>query len=257
MKSSTILIAFAISLPLAGFADIISHYAFNGSTYADSAGFAGVAAGDLVRGAGTTSDSNFSTFSTPVDGGSHSFFIRGSGLNVADNATAAATVTATSQGNYVEFTLNSSGLMNLTSLTLDAAKNAGNNHSMRLLVTSDITGHLFDNRLDIISPAAADTSLANVIQSNLADNLSDSPNGIGIDWGVADNTTINLSVPAFQNISDATFRIYAFTIANGSPSNANVMRLDNIIVNGTVVPEPASLSLLLIGALIGRTLRRR
>lgn len=234
-------------------ADLLALYNFNNATYADSAGYADVTASDLSKGAAQAVDSNFSTTSTPVDGGARSYFIRGAGLNIADNSTAVAATTAETQGQYFEITLNSIKPMFLTSLGFDTSKNAGNPHDFRVFVTSDITGLSYANRLTITAPIEAGASLPDVIQSNIAGNMSDASAGLGTDWGFGDNSLIDLSVPAFQGITSVTFRVYGFAINAPSFSNSDVLRFDNVLVHGTtVVPEPGAFSLALLGsALLG------
>lgn len=239
-------------------ADVIVHYAFNGGTFADSAGDATVTASDLAPSTAANVDDGFSTFSSPIDGGSHSYFLRGASLNVSNPSTPAAFPIADSQGNYIEFTLTSTQPLNLTSLNFDVAKNSGNPHSFRILATSNIEGHAYDNRLTITSPSGATNSLPNIIQSNIADNMSDVIQGTGTDWGIGDNTTIDLSGANYQGITSANFRIYGFTINNPTPAISNILRFDNIIVNGSVaIPEPGSLSLLLLGTATCLLIRRK
>ncbi|MEM1057642.1 MAG: PEP-CTERM sorting domain-containing protein [Verrucomicrobiota bacterium] len=66
--------------------------------------------------------------------------------------------------------------------------------------------------------------------------------------------TVNLTDPIFDSVTTAvTFEIYYFT--SGS-SNSQLIRTDNVILNGVVVPEPSTAMLgLLAGA--GFLLRRR
>lgn len=160
-------------------------------------------------------------------------------------------------GNYFEFSLSAPSLMNLTSLGFDTAKNEFNLHSFRILVTSDITGHSLLTRLDFTSPATVDTSLPDVIESQVTGDISNAPAGLGSNWGNGDNALIDLNVPAFQGVSAVTFRVYAFTLGQvgGTASTTNVARFDNIIVNGATVPEPASAALILLA--LPMLLRRR
>lgn len=239
-------------------ADLIAHYAFDGATLSPSATHPDVTAGDITPGAAFGGGAGLSTVSTPADGGSHSYFGRGTSVHTATADSSSGFTAATTQGNYFEFTLGSAGAMNLTSLGFDVAKNAGNPHSFRILVTSDITGHVLANRLNLTAPATVDNSLVDVIESHVAGDLSDAPEAIGSNWGNGDNALVDLNIPAFQGISSATFRVYAFTLGQvgGSASTANVIRFDNVLVNGSAVPEPASAALILL-ALPVLLLRRR
>ncbi len=229
-------------------ADLIVHYTFDGATFSPSASHPGVTPGSITPGTAFAVDDGMSTVSTPVDGGSHSYFGRGASVHTATADSSAGFTTATAQGNFFEFTLSSAGGMNLTSLGFDVSKNAGNTHSFRILVTSDITGHVLANRLNLTAPATVDNSLVDVIESHIAGDLSDAPAGIGSNWGNGDNALVDLNIPAFQGISSATFRVYAFTLGQvgGSASTTNVIRFDNVLINGTVVPEPASVGLILL-----------
>jgi hypothetical protein len=227
--------------------DLVAHYAFDGATYADSAGYAGVVPSLLTRGVAAATDSNFSNVTSPFDGGTHSFFLRGSALNTPNGGTEAAFGSALTQGNYISFTVTSLTPMYLTSLMFDTAKSPGTIHNLRALATSDVTGHVYTNRLDIVSPTEADSSLPDVLQSLGAVSLSDSPAGLGVDWGLADNTVIDLSVPAFQGVTSVNFRVYGFTMSNPTFNVANILRFDNVMLNGSFIPEPGSLPLCLIG----------
>ncbi len=239
-------------------ADLIAHYAFDGATLDPSATHPSVAAGTLTPGAAFNTDDGLSAVSTPADGGSHSYFGRGTSVHTATADSSSGFTAANSQGNYFEFTLSTGSAMDLTSLGFDTSKNAFNLHSIRILVTSDITGHAYLNRLNMTAPATVDSSLADVIESQVAGDISDAPAGLGSNWGNGDNALVNLNVPAFQGVSAVTFRVYAFTLGQvgGTANVANVVRFDNVVVNGTVaVPEPASAGLILLA--LPLLLRRR
>ena len=237
--------------------DLIAQYAFDGATLADSAGFIDVTASDIAIGVAADADNGFSTGSTSVGGGTHSLFLRGDSLDLIPNSTSAATADAIAQGNYISFTLSSTTPMFLTSLTFDAAKNAGNMHQLRMLATSSVAGHAYTDRLNIISPIEADGSLADVLQSNVAPSISDAPNGQNMDWGLAAGTTIDLSDASFQGLTSIDFQLYAFAINTASSSISDVLRFDNIRVNGSTIPEPSSAGLLMIGLAAITALRRR
>lgn len=204
-----------------------------GDPFADTAGAVGVSVTDLNAGAKLDIDDGRSTFTTPVDGGGGSYFARGASLNQPDSSTSDAFVDAQSEGGYLEFTITADPgqALNLTALNFDAARNSGNTSDMRILVTADVTGDTFDDRLDITETTTGTNSLVDVLQSNLGE-IGVSPAGLGSAWGNADNTVTTLG-SAFTAVDSVTFRIYAFTRLDASPDNANVMRFDNISVEGT------------------------
>jgi hypothetical protein len=71
------------------------------------------------------------------------------------------------------------------------------------------------------------------------------------------SATFDLTGALFQNLTAATtFRIYIF---DNSSATANISRLDNIQVDGSIalIPEPSSIALLLAGGIIVVALRRR
>ena len=257
IRPVSILSALLLSTAATVHADLIVQYAFDGASLAPSATLPGVTAGNITPGTAFNTDDGLSAVSTPVDGGSHSYFGRGTSVHTSTADSSTGFTAATAQGNYFEFTLSAAGSMNLTSLGFDTAKNTGNVHSLRILVTSDITGHSLLTRLNLTAPATVDTSLPDVIESQVVGDISDAPAGLGSNWGNGDNALIDLNVPAFQGVSAVTFRVYAFTLGQvgGTASVANVARFDNIIVNGTAVPEPASAGLILLG--LPFLLRRR
>ncbi|MCI0748068.1 MAG: hypothetical protein L0Y58_21895 [Verrucomicrobia subdivision 3 bacterium] len=107
--------------------------------------------------------------------------------------------TAQDSADYIEFIVTASPMfvLNLTSLTFDTQ---GLNGSWA--VSSSVAGHGSNIATDTIGASFAGDS-------------------------------IDLSGAGFQNLSSITFRLYAW---NGAGDNVDVF-FDNIILNGTVVPE--------------------
>lgn len=57
--------------------------------------------------------------------------------------------------------------------------------------------------------------------------------------------TIDLSAAKFQNLTTATtFRVYVY-----SPASGSTVEFDNVSLNGTIAPEPATLALMGLGGL--------
>ncbi len=71
----------------------------------------------------------------------------------------------------------------------------------------------------------------------------ESPTGTGTNWGVANVTLDGLLSPA----ESVTFRIYLTTSELPAPPDHGVYRVDNISVNGSVIPEPSAYALLAMG----------
>lgn len=71
------------------------------------------------------------------------------------------------------------------------------------------------------------------------------------------NRSIDLSGAAYQDLSTITFRIYHYDDTNSATSTGLVHRLDDVVVNGNAVPEPASFALFGLGGLSMLVRRRR
>ena len=72
--------------------------------------------------------------------------------------------------------------------------------------------------------------------------------------GYFENASVDVSGSDFDNLSSITFQFRFFD--NATDNSNQINRLDDIQLSGTIVPEPASLALLPLGALaLGR--RRR
>lgn len=226
-------------------AEVIARYDFNSSSdpLDDVANASGLTAGNITRGIQIDTDDGRSTSSTSEGAGS--YFGRGSAINAGSTTTSSAFATAADEGIYLEFTLtpDPGQSLNLTDLHLDVGHNSGNSTDFRLAVTSSLTGHGYDDVLTISTENEADAaSIPNILQSNLG-GFSSVSAGLNSNWGTGVGTIVDLSSGTFDNLSDAiTFRIYAFSL--NSNDSSNIIRLDNIFVNGSVIPEPSTYALL-------------
>ncbi len=225
-------------------AAVIAKYDFNSSTnpFADVVNASELSAGEITKGTQIDLDDGRSTSSTAEGVGS--YFARGTSIDGNSNVTSEAFANAQTDGIFLEFTLtpDASKSLNLTDLHLDVGRNSGNTVDMRLAVTSSLTGHNYGDVLTISTEGSTDAaSLPNILESNLG-GISTVSGGTG-SWGAGDNTIVDLSSATFDNISTAiTFRIYAFAL--DSSSTSNILRLDDIYVNGSVIPEPGTYALI-------------
>jgi hypothetical protein len=74
------------------------------------------------------------------------------------------------------------------------------------------------------------------------------PAGGALRW---QDETVNLSAPKYQGLNSITFRIYY----NGDFGPEGLW--DNIVLNGSTVPEPSALSVLALGGMTALARRRR
>ena len=139
---------------------------------------------------------------------------------------------------YLTFTIRAAAgqTLSLTSLTFDHfISNANANFTSNLSVFASLN--------DFATAPTAGSELATSTAST-GDTISGSDPVV-----YNDDFTVSLSDPAFQNLTSATtvtFRIYGF---DNLDISGNINRLDNLVVNGTVIPEPATVLLSAIGAL--------
>lgn len=147
---------------------------------------------------------------------------------VAGVTTPAAAVSA---GTYLSFVVTPVGdgaTINLANLSFDVA--AGSNSLTRgWVVRSSADGF------------AADIA-SGVVNGNVYSEAT----------GAMQHVTIDLSAGQFQGLSGITFEVFSY---NSAGDSTKAVDFDNFTVNGTVVPEPMTLSLLAVGALA--LIRRR
>jgi len=153
---------------------------------------------------------------------------------VRGNRTTATVVGAIANNDYFKFTLtpNATFLANLTDLFFDYSGTG----------TSSI-----ENTSTFFVRSGADDFAADIGTTVLAAQFAGN--------SVFRRQTIDLSGASFQNLTAAIeFRIYVMNSVTAT--NDGVARLDNITLNGTIVPEPSSLAL--VGSLgVLALLRRR
>jgi len=153
---------------------------------------------------------------------------------VRSNRTTATAADAITNNDYFKFTLtpNATFLANLTDLFFDYSGTG----------TSSI-----ENTSTFFVRSGADNFAADIGTTVLAGQFAGN--------SVFRRQTIDLSGASFQNLTAAIeFRIYVMNSVTAT--NDGVARLDNITLNGTIVPEPSSLAL--VGSLgVLALLRRR
>lgn len=221
-------------------AAILLRYDFEtpGSEFNNKTSGTGASGSVLARGAALDTDDGISTTISPTGGGLQSYFARGASLkNAAGTSTANSFPTSQTQGNYLTFTVTADPgkLLNLTSITFDTGKLAGNVKDFRIIVTSTAA----DTYADRLPLSNSSTSLANVLESN-QNEIKEIGTGLDTSWGTNSNVTVSLAAAAFQGVSTATFRIYAFTYDDSAGAASNIIHFDNFILNGTVIPEASS-----------------
>jgi hypothetical protein len=192
---------------------------------------AGMTASDIAEG-----PTAFSTFRYAGNNG-HGQYAHGLGdpcltLDPQGIYTFAGAVAA---GKYASFTLTATGgVLNLSSLSFDASmrSSGGNRYAF---VGDSVDGY---------AGAALATADVHTVQyiNNPESGVTTNPIWL--------NTVVPLSGAQYQGLSSITFRLYAADAWNGP------VDFDNIIVNGEVTPEPATLALLVMGG-IGMLIRRK
>lgn len=134
--------------------------------------------------------------------------------------------------NYFTFTVTAASgfTLNLTDLALKTALVDPNQPSGTTFVRSSVDGFAFD--------------LGSYTQTGTS----------GSDFT---NRSIDLTGAAYQNLSSITFRIYHYDDTDSTSSTGLVHRIDDVVLNGSAIPEPASLAILGLGGLSMLVRRRR
>jgi len=192
------------------------------SAFTAGAGLVGVTAAS----GGTTTITGISGQGSPA---ASSIFARIGG-------TTASGPDAISGNDYYGFSVTpSAGLMNLTSLTLATA-----------ITTSTPATFVFDGTIFVRSSVNGfSTDLASWTQTSVE---------TGQGWT---SRTVSLTDPLFQNLTTATeFRFYFYSSSSSVADPASVMRIDSVVLNGTVIPEPTVFGLFGVASLVFCTRRR-
>ena len=157
-----------------------------------------------------------------------------SGLSGAGNYFVRVQVTpaVATTTNYFTFTVTAASgfTLNLTDLALKTALVDPSNPSGTTFVRSSVDGYASD--------------LGSYTQT-------------GTSGSTFTDRSIDLSGAAYQNLSTITFRIYHYDNTDSTSSTGLVHRIDDVVLNGSAVPEPASIALLGLGGLSLLVRRRR
>jgi hypothetical protein len=223
---------------------VLSQYSFTGSSDA-AAVLAGVTGGIFTPSAGITGGSagdatlfnGFSTGATtntaPAASSQPVRYVRGN----SDSANTAAAIT---NGDYFSFTLAPTvgNQLSLQTLTIDISSNGSSiANTSEFALVSSFNGFSSGTVVlgDVIGTPGSVTAPGSAANAYI-------------------RYTVDLSGADYQNLTGTTtFRLYV-----SSSNNAGVARLDNVIINGTVlpVPEPSALALAGLGGMLV-TVRRR
>jgi hypothetical protein len=147
-------------------------------------------------------------------------FVTGVGYPAASEPAIGAQRANTTEANtpanvYFSFTVSANPGMNLSSLAFNAAKGGGANPRV----------------YDVLSSVDA-----------FATSLTGGPVTLTTQRPNFTPVSVNLSAAPFQGLSSITFRVHFFT-----PDPTQNVDFDDITLNGTVIPEPTSLALVLLG----------
>jgi hypothetical protein len=241
MKSLPILIV-AVSLALVGAparAAVLASYQFSGANATARAAATSSASG-LTAG----SFSFASAFSDDVTASRAGFSSAGNLFARVTATTASDLAGAITAAEYVTVTItpDSGYQLNLTSLTVDLGYSLAA-ASVPLGVGVNLGGSVFSSVDGFTAPSVLATQTFTAADTSLEPGAT-----------LFQNVNIDLSGPAYQGLSGPLeFRIYLYD--NENTQTQPIHRVDNFVLNGTVVPEPSAALLGGIGLLA--LLRRR
>ena len=217
---------FAAILVAAGslHADVLARYTFDGSVRTSLDNDPNSNAGSFLDGPGFAS-----AFDTGRGNPAPSLSISLDQINGTSNATA---VTA---NDYFTFTITPVDFMSFTSLTFDIANytNDGTFSPVSFFVRSSV--------------------------NNFSSNIGTTQTVLAGSNGTFQNANISLTGASFQNLNTPVeFRIYVQDSGIDDPDRGGL--IDNVILNGTAIPEPSTYAMMGLGAalLVGfQRFRRR
>jgi hypothetical protein len=223
MKKVLATLAMAALAVTAAHAGVLANYPFTGSSQASTDADGNSTAGSFGDGAGWTSS---------IDVGRGNVAPSISVVSTStDSSTQSGAVTA---NDYWTFTItpNAGFTLNLSSLTFDYAN-----------YTNDAT-------------FPTENFFARSSINGFSSNLAAAVTATVASAGAFSNASIDLSGASFQNVATPIeFRIYVY---DGTTDADRGALLDNIVLNGTAVPEPGTWLLLCLGAgLLGTAQRFR
>ncbi|MEX0776965.1 MAG: PEP-CTERM sorting domain-containing protein [Phycisphaeraceae bacterium] len=210
---------------------IVAQYTFAGDSISPTTTDLG------VSGSTVTSGNPTAPLSSAFSGTSDNWFMRDSSGGSGDVSTFPDSEAAAGTANmFFTFTLTPSSAVNLTELTVSVGgtQSPGATYTGAAFL-ADASG----NRIgDVTTYAVGSNTSATTYQGTLTVDLS--------------------ALPAYQNVnSPVTFRVYGYIdsgrdVTSGAPNpSQQILRFDNITVMGNdLIPEPASLALLGVGAVL-------
>lgn len=205
-------------------ASVIANYAFTSGAATSGDADGTTTASDFTSGAFTGGSKTSTTVNISTT--SHNAFIRSS---ASGDTTQSAAVSNDDSWSFT-LTPHAGVTMSLTSLDFQHGNNsqaAGTDFTSNFIVRSSLDGFASNLGTGVYSRTTSSTS------------------------ATFSTANIDLSGAEFQNLTGPiTFKIFEF---DASTNSQDIARLDNVVVNGTTVPEPTGLVVLgLAAALWGR-----